>query len=150
MDETQDPQQTLTNRPIVDGETVYDVNGDKVGEVSDRGMEAGTLVVRKGLFFPTDLYIPLGAIRSHDAESVHLSVAKEEISSRHWDQPPTEDAAPEAMRLATPINPMMSGGAPVGLSGGAPERDARDELVGADSPETAETANTFTTPRAQP
>lgn len=123
MDNTRNPHREVTSQPIVEDTAVYDVNGDKVGEVSDHGMVAGTLVVRQGLFFPTELYIPLDAIRAHDAESVRLSVTKDEIRLRHWDQAPMD--LPEEYAAD----------------------EAPDEPTRADSPETADT---FNTPGLQP
>ncbi len=144
-DDAQNPQGELANQPILEGDAVYDVNGDKVCEVNVRGVEAGRLIVRKGLFFPTDLYIPLGAIRSRDTEEIHLSVSNDDIRSRHWDQPPIEEAALPDVRLATPIQP--TAGAPVGLSGDAPQQDACGAREGADAPATADA---FTIPATPP
>ncbi len=90
MRDNQGLQNGMTDQPVLEGTPVYDVNGDKVGEVSERGMQGNALVVKKGVFFPKDLYIPLSAIRGRDADGLYLSVAKDEINTRNWDTPPTE------------------------------------------------------------
>ena len=91
MRDNQGLQDGMTNQPVMEGTNVYDVNGDKVGEVSDRGLERNALCVKKGVFFPKELYIPLSAINRRNADGVYLNVAKDEISSRNWDTPPSEE-----------------------------------------------------------
>lgn len=84
----------FADQQIMEGAPVYDVNGDKVGEVSDRGLQRHALIVHKGIVFPKDLYIPLSAIRGRNADGVYLSVAKDDINSHNWDQPPTDTMGP--------------------------------------------------------
>ncbi len=94
----------FANQQIMEGAPVYDVNGDRVGEVSDRGLQRNALIVHKGLIFPKDLYIPLSAIRGRDADGVYLNVAKDDINSHNWDQPPTGAAGTAGVmpdRMAT-------------------------------------------------
>lgn len=45
-------QGNLANQRIAEGTSVYDVNGDKVGEVNNRGLQRNALMVQKGLLFP--------------------------------------------------------------------------------------------------
>src|SRR5439155_5849335 len=44
--------------------------------------------VSKGLFMPTDLYIPTSAISNVEHDRVYLNVPKGEVESQDWDQPP--------------------------------------------------------------
>ncbi len=69
----------------MEGTSVYDANGDKVGEVSDRGLQQNALIVEKGFFFPRELYIPLSAIRGRAADGIHLNLTKDAIGSHNWD-----------------------------------------------------------------
>lgn len=66
------------------------MNNSKVGEVSDRGLQRNALIVHKGLIFTKELYVPLSAIRGRNADGIYLNVAKDEINSQNWDQPPAD------------------------------------------------------------
>ncbi|HZC05784.1 MAG TPA: DUF2382 domain-containing protein [Ktedonobacterales bacterium] len=103
MLDNQGLQGNFADQQIMEGTPVYDVNGDKVGEVSDRGLQRKALIVHKGLIFTKDLYVPLSAIRGQDADGVYLNLAKDDIKSQNWDQPPTEStgAAPGFMTNST-------------------------------------------------
>jgi uncharacterized protein (TIGR02271 family) len=90
MLDNQGYQNIPADQQILEGTPVYDVNGDKVGEVSDRGLQRNALIVHKGLIFPKELYVPLSAIRGRNADGIFLNVAKGDINSQNWDQPPTD------------------------------------------------------------
>ena len=90
MLDNQGYQNIPADQQILEGTLVFDVNGDKVGEVSDRGLQRNALIVHKGLIFPKDLYVPLSAIRGRNADGVFLNVAKGDINSQNWDQPPSD------------------------------------------------------------
>lgn len=85
MDTTDDLRRDFEERPVTQGTSVYDSNGDKVGEVSDRGLQQNALIVEKGFFFPRELYIPLSAIRGRAADGIHLNLTKDAIGSHNWD-----------------------------------------------------------------
>jgi len=72
------------------GQDVYGADGAKVGNVS--GMEGDYIVVSKGFFFPTDYYIPTGAINSADADGIYLNVTKDEALNQGWDMLPDTTA----------------------------------------------------------
>jgi uncharacterized protein (TIGR02271 family) len=69
---------------IPEGVDVVGAEGDKVGKVV--AAESNYVVVEKGFFFPTDYYIPLGAIASFDGDKVYLNVTKDEALNQNWDQ----------------------------------------------------------------
>lgn len=73
---------------IPEGTRVFDVNGAKVGTVDMFNAEGGYLVVRKGLIFPKDIYVPLQAITGSNQDGVRLNVTHDELFSGRWDQPP--------------------------------------------------------------
>src|SRR4051794_32242218 len=75
------------------GWTLYDVNGQKVGDVQDVG--PNYLLVQKGLLFVKDLYIPTSEVTDVDqaAQTASIGVGKDEIESRGWDSPPAESDA---------------------------------------------------------
>ncbi len=59
--------------------------GEKVGEVAQA--TDSFFVVSKGFFFPTDRYIPFSAISNVDDAKVFLSLTKDEIDARGWEDP---------------------------------------------------------------
>jgi uncharacterized protein (TIGR02271 family) len=75
------------------GWTVYDTSDEKIGDIADIG--SGYVLVQKGLLFIKDLYIPDSAITETDDANgrVYVNVAKGDVDSMGWDQPPAEDTA---------------------------------------------------------
>ena len=71
-----------------EGMNVVGSDGDKVGEV-DR-LEGDFVVVKKGMFFPTDYYIPTSAFTTADADQAYLNVTKDVALDQGWDVAPTE------------------------------------------------------------
>lgn len=71
-----------------EGMSVVGSDGDKVGEV-DR-LEGDYVVVKKGMFFPTDYYIPTSAFTTADADQAYLNVTKDVALNQGWDVAPTE------------------------------------------------------------
>jgi uncharacterized protein (TIGR02271 family) len=70
------------------GAEVFGADGDKVGSVS--AVYPGYIVVEKGLFFPTDYYIPMSAVASYDTDRVYLNVSKDAALGRGWDVRPVD------------------------------------------------------------
>jgi len=68
---------SMSQQQFMEGTSVYDVNGDKVGTVSEHGVQNNCLVVHHGLF-RDDVYVPLNAIDSQDANGVYLNIAKDD------------------------------------------------------------------------
>jgi uncharacterized protein (TIGR02271 family) len=67
---------------IREGAEVIGVDGEKLGQVSH--IEGDMIVVRKGLFFPKDHFIPVGAVASVDADNVYLSVSSDAALHGDW------------------------------------------------------------------
>lgn len=100
MDDTYANQDVNANAGTVgstfaEGTPVFDVDGDKVGSVSENATQGEYFIVRKGLIFTHDLYIPLNAVARSDIDGVYLNVGKDQIERQGWDQPPA--AATDAM-----------------------------------------------------
>ena len=70
------------------GWPVYDREGTKVGTVYEVG--PNYVLVQKGVFSTTNIYIPATAITSTDDEAVRLEVLEHEIEDRGWDIAPAE------------------------------------------------------------
>ena len=79
---------------FAEGTPVFDVNGDKVGSVAENATQGDMdFVVRKGLIFTHDLYIPLNAVARSDMDVVYLNVSKDQIQSQGWiSRPPPRPA----------------------------------------------------------
>jgi hypothetical protein len=82
------------------GWTAYDETGDKLGEVADVG--GNYVLVEKGPFIPTDVFIPSSSIDSIDARDSVFTVAvlKEDVESSGWDSPPSD--APPGENVTVP------------------------------------------------
>ncbi|HEU5369890.1 MAG TPA: hypothetical protein VFU69_15565 [Ktedonobacterales bacterium] len=77
---------------------VYDVNGEKVGNVVVSTMRDGYFVIEKGVIFTQELYIPAVAVLGRDAHSVRLRLSKDELKDERWKQPPS------SIDVAAPTN----------------------------------------------
>lgn len=75
-------------RAIEPGTNVYSSDDEAVGDVEEVG--TNYLLVRKGLFFVKERYIPFDAVSRVAADGVYLNVAKEQLDAMTWDEPPVE------------------------------------------------------------
>src|SRR5258706_1815524 len=93
----QAPQRTTVpvGHQFVQGAPVYDINGAKVGTVSEHGVQRGYLVIHHGLL-RDDIYIPLDMIQGSDANGVALNMTKQEVDTLPVNRPPAGN---------TPANP---------------------------------------------
>jgi len=73
---------------VEDGWEVYGFDDQKIGKIAEAHPDY--LVVEKGWLFKTDLYIPMSAVSSTDAENgaVYVDAYKDQIETMGWDQPP--------------------------------------------------------------
>lgn len=85
------PEQLPPQGGLAIGTIVYDVNGDKVGEVSVSALRDGYFVVKQGWLFTHELYLPVTAIAKQDTMWVGLNLTKEELKDDRWKQPPSDD-----------------------------------------------------------
>lgn len=69
------------------GTAVYDAHGAWVGIVSLRNAPGAALVVQKGRWFPTDLYMPADAIDHADDEGVYLRLSRADLKGRSYAHP---------------------------------------------------------------
>ena len=93
------------------GWAVYDTNDEKIGDVAD--VQAGYLLVQKGLIFIKDVYIPMSSVARTDAANgaVYVNVQKDSIDSMGWDAPPTDGGAyADTSRSDTGIAETMDSG----------------------------------------
>lgn len=72
---------------FVQGTPVYDINGAKVGTVSEHGVQRGYLVIHHGLL-RDDIYISLDMIQGSDANGVALNMTKQEVDTLPVNRPP--------------------------------------------------------------
>ena len=80
--------QTIDVDKIRTGWTAFDMRGEKIGDVAEIG--SNYLLVVKGLFLPTDLYVPLSRVTTlNEAQSTfEVNVPKEKIEAMGWQNPP--------------------------------------------------------------
>jgi hypothetical protein len=128
---------------ISPGAEVVDSEGEVLGTVQD--VMPDYLVVAKGRGFPSDRYIPAGAIREANEQTVSLTVSKDEALGQKWEHPPTAAAADTA-------TPGVTNRATVTAAAGAgvPE-GASDQARSTTAPPTRETppaGSAPTSPRA--
>jgi len=76
------------DQQFIEGEAVFDTNGDKVGQIHEYNAQEGYIVVQKGWLFPKDLYIPVNAVARNDAEGVYLNLHKDDLNQHGYDEPP--------------------------------------------------------------
>ncbi len=74
------------NAGIREGMSVVGSDGENLGSVDQ--LEGDYMVVRKGLFFPSDHYIPLAAVASVEGDQVLLGATKETALQLGWDTQP--------------------------------------------------------------
>ena len=79
----------MTGQQFYQGATVNDVAGEKIGTVQAYDPEGGYITVQKGFLFHKDLYIPVSAVQSTDADgNVQLSLHKDDLADSRYDSPP--------------------------------------------------------------
>jgi len=76
------------NIQIVDGMTVYAMDGTKLGKVHNYDPQAGYLEVRKGWLFTKDFFVPMSAVSGTDDEGITLRFSEAELSDSMYDAPP--------------------------------------------------------------
>jgi uncharacterized protein (TIGR02271 family) len=92
---------------VSSGWDVYGSDGEKIGTVDEVGQDY--LLVRKGLIFTTDVYVPHNAITQIDADqtAAFVNVSKDAIDSQGWTEPPmssgsyTEETTADEGYMAT-------------------------------------------------
>ncbi len=79
---------TYQGAEISPGAEVFGSDSEKVGSVAV--VYPGYIVVEKGIFFPTDYYIPMSAVANASAEQVYLNVARDDALHSGWDSQPLD------------------------------------------------------------
>jgi len=84
----------MTQQQFYQDATVYDTVGEKIGTLHAYDPEGGYITVQKGFLFHKDLYIPVDAAQSTDADgNVHLSLHKDDLADSRYDNPPVSSSA---------------------------------------------------------
>jgi uncharacterized protein (TIGR02271 family) len=83
----------MTGQQFYQDATVNDAAGEKIGTVQAYDPQGGYITVQKGFLFHKDLYIPVSAVQSTDAEgNVQLSVYKDDLAGERYENPPVGGA----------------------------------------------------------
>jgi|GEM_PF-3518232 len=75
------------DRFLEDGMTVYDLNGERVGDVKIYSATAGYLLVGDSGFGQKDLYIPFRLIRGVNPDGISLSAPKDTLAAQYAEPP---------------------------------------------------------------
>lgn len=78
---------TIDRTQIDPGWVVYAADGSDLGTVEEVGQDY--ILVRKGMVFVHDLFIPISAIERIEQGVVYLLLSKTDVETRGWDQPPS-------------------------------------------------------------
>jgi ribosomal 30S subunit maturation factor RimM len=105
----QAPQTVVENIDayLMDGMPVYDLNGDKVGDVKMFSTAAGYLMVGRGSFEEQDLYVPFRLIRSIDPHDIFVSETNDNLKA-HFTNPPKINTIVENRLVTGPAGTMTS------------------------------------------
>jgi len=96
---------------LLEGSEVYAADGEMIGTVlgfipEDPARGAPDyFIVEKGLFFPEDFYLPVGAVASYGEGRLRIGVSKAEAERQGWGELP---AGAEVDREADPQVPETS------------------------------------------
>lgn len=74
---------------ITEGTELYGSEGEKLGKVI--AVRSDSVVVEKGLFFPTDRSIPMSAVASVEDGKAYLNVTKDAALNQTWDTAPVTE-----------------------------------------------------------
>jgi ribosomal 30S subunit maturation factor RimM len=72
-------------RRLAVGMVVYDVNGERLGDVTQYDTPRSLLVVEKGIFNPRVLFVPFSAVQSIDSDAftIYLSLPRDVVVKEH-------------------------------------------------------------------
>jgi ribosomal 30S subunit maturation factor RimM len=72
-------------RRLAVGMTVYDANGERLGDVTQYDIPRSLLVVEKGIFKPRSLFVPFSAIQSVSQEdlTIYLNLPRDVVVKEH-------------------------------------------------------------------
>ena len=90
---------------LTGGTPVFDVNGEKLGEIASPALHGDYFIVEKGLIFTHQLFVPLNAIHARDANGIYLNLSKDDLQRSQGEIPPTGGSAVET---ASPLVPPPS------------------------------------------
>ena len=96
-DHDEPPDRSSSHSSANIGDSVYDATGIKIGTVILQNFADGYLIVRRGIFFPREIYVPLVAVAASKEREVHLRYSREMLLDLDWSAPPVPvdiDAAP--------------------------------------------------------
>lgn len=77
---------------------VYGVDDKEIGHVAETYEDS--FLVKKGVFFSKDRYIPYSAIKAINGERVDLTMSSDEVEQKEWEKRPDyEDHAGDPVQL---------------------------------------------------
>jgi hypothetical protein len=82
---------TFDRTALETGRDVYASDGGRLGTIDEVG--ADYVLVKKGLLFPRDIYVPTDSIERVDQDGVWLDVSQADLDSFDWSEPPAGSAS---------------------------------------------------------
>lgn len=87
MRDNQDVNASTTELELTKDVPIYDANGEKLDTISENCLQGSCLVLHEGVIFPRDVYVPLSAVQSSDANGVRLSMTRAELMHERYATP---------------------------------------------------------------
>jgi hypothetical protein len=85
------PNQTISDTadwPIMEGMTVYGVDGEKLGTVRNYDPQADYLDVQKGWLFHKDFYVPVSTVNTVMGDGLTLRLTSRDLDDERYATPP--------------------------------------------------------------
>jgi hypothetical protein len=76
--------------PIMEGMTVYGMDGEKLGTVRNYDPQADYLDVQKGWLFHKDFYVPVTAVNAVMGDGLTLRLTHHDLDDGRYATPPAE------------------------------------------------------------
>jgi hypothetical protein len=89
------------NLSITPGMDVFDVNGDKIGPVEQYNPQANCIVVKKGMIFTKDIYVPTSDIQRTSTDGIYLDLSKDDLKDDIYSSPPASTTGGYGQNLGT-------------------------------------------------
>jgi hypothetical protein len=72
------------------GADIFGADGQRLGALSEKGVQSGFLVVHHGTLMGKDAYVPLSQVVDTRQDGIYLNVGKDELARYNTDGPPSE------------------------------------------------------------
>jgi len=85
---SKEPISDTADWPIMEGMTVYGIDGEKLGNVRNYDPQADYLDVQKGWLFHKDFYVPVSAVNAVMGDGLTLRLTHQDLDDDRYTSPP--------------------------------------------------------------